>query len=204
MLKKYVQSLAAVVLLAAPMVSQAGHLFTQNTLNTPILLNGGQGIDLPQLTMEGPCNGCNHHIYVENFDSGDTMRVVVGGTTRVFDFDSLPAGWQYFGGGSEPNLSTVNDAQTDDPGLVAESVSAPFTWRIEALSGSFTLTGFRLRITNGTINGTGTDTVTQSQVTSNVPTPVPVLGFNQILALVVAMLAAAALVFIQRYRKQRA
>lgn len=163
--------------------ANAGHLFTQNTINTPINLSGGFCINLPQISMEGasPTTGSTVNLGGD-FGSGDVLRLTIEGVVKVFDFDSMPSGWTADG--------TLILASPNDPDIAALSPTLPFTWEVCALAGNFTLEGFRLRAANGTVNGTGTGLVVQSSVVpiggvSNVPTLSP----YHVLLLVLGLMA---------------
>ncbi len=170
--------------------AQAGHLFTQNTLNSDIVLTAGQGITLPQISMEFPSPSNSSNINLLDFGSGDILRMTLGTEIRTFDFDAMPAGWS-----ATANSIFYNSG--NDPALASLSLTVPFNWRIDAVAGSFTVQGFRIYTANGTVNGTGTDTVNQSLVTSSAP--VPVFGPMHMLVLILALVGVAG--FRQRRQK---
>ncbi|MEH6610161.1 MAG: hypothetical protein V7696_12405 [Halioglobus sp.] len=180
------QFFGVLVLMSVGLSAQAGHLFTQASLNTPINLTAGFGIDLPQLaTWEETSSSGNSNFNVENFDSGDIMRVDIGGVIRVFAFDSMPSGWT-----ATSNRIT---SSPNDPGYAALAITPPITWRIDAVAGAFTLEGFRLYTVNGTVDGTNTNTINQSAVTvsSFSSTPVPVFGPIHMVLLILGLIGVA-------------
>ena len=179
---------AVIVLMSVGFSAQAGHLFTQASTNTPIDLTAGLGITNPQLAIEGG-NGTNgSNINLQNFDSGDTLVLTIGGVVRVFPFDNMPAGWA-------ANSSTIFYSSGNDPALAALSLTPPFNFRIDATAGSFTVTGYRIYISNGTPDGTNAGLVNQSGVTVTVSgpsIPVPIFGPWQLALLALALIALAA------------
>lgn len=187
---KLVRSLAAlIILMSVGFSAQAGHLFTQASANTPIDLTAGFGITIPQESSEGASPGSSSDIDLSNFDSGDTLILTIGGVVRVFPFDNMPAGW----GASS---SSIRYLSGNDPELAALNLTVPFNFRIDAAAGSFTVLGFRLRLANITVDGTGSGLVNQSGVTvtaSGPATPVPIFGPWQLALLVLALIAVAAL-----------
>ncbi len=153
--------------------AQAGHLFTQAASNTPIVLTAGQGIDLPQDSLEQPASPTSQsRLHLQNFDSGDILRMEIGGVVRVLDFDNMLAGWT-------ATATSIIAPAGNDPELAALNLATPFSWRIDAVAGDFTVEGFRIYIANGTVNGTGTGAVNQSQITPSggaTATPIPLLS----------------------------
>jgi hypothetical protein len=77
---KIITKLSAVILLlSVGFNAQAGHLFTQAAPNTSLNLTGGTGIDIPQDSMEPAQPITPSNFKLENFDSGDIMRIELGG-----------------------------------------------------------------------------------------------------------------------------
>jgi hypothetical protein len=183
MQKFLLKAFSFLVLLGLGLNAQAGHLFTQNSLNTEINLTAGFCIDLPQRTPweETGTSGDSNFNLDGDFGSGDVMRVSLEGLTYVFDFDSMPSGWA-------ANSSTVFSSP-NDPQIAALAPTPPFTWQVCSLAGDFTLTGFRLYTANGTIDGTNTDTVNQGSV---IPItgggPVPVFSPIHLVLLIVGLI----------------
>jgi hypothetical protein len=178
---------------------QAGHLFTQASLNTPVNLTAGFGIDIPQQGLEGGSGSNVSYINVCGFDSGDALRVILPGYTQTFTFGSLPSGWNFNPLGScqpdgtaagEPDYIETNGAtSTDDPALAALGLPTTFAWRLEAVSGAFTVHGYRLAQSTGTIDGTNSGTVNQSGVTPSGPaTAIPVLGLPHLVLLILGLI----------------
>jgi hypothetical protein len=189
-MSKLASKLAAVlVLMSIGFSAQAGHLFIQASSNTPIDLTAGFGITIPQEGSEGASPGTSSNIDLSNFDSGDTLVLTIGGVVRVFPFDNMPAGW----GASSSSIFYLSG---NDPELAALNLTVPFNFRIDATAGSFTVLGFRLRLANITVDGTGSGVVNQSGVTvtaSGPATPVPIFGPWQLALVVLALIALAAL-----------
>lgn len=167
-MNKYLKSIVfPLMLMSASFTSQAGHLFTQASLNTPVLLNSGFGIDIPQLSLEGFSSSGYISLNVSGWGTGDKLQITIGSLAILVDFDNLMTGW------SQSSFSIFTNSSTSATAVGGLSMSAPFTWRMDALAGSFTLTGFRIGTAAGTIDGTGAGTVNQSQVsvTQSVPEP---------------------------------
>ena len=191
--------LAIVALMSVGLTAQAGHLFTQAALNTPIMLTGGFGITIPQLGFEG--SSAQADLYLCDFDSGDIMRITIGTFTQDFNFDALPAGWSYFppGGICDADVENVgNLGGPNFPGLENQNLVVPFNWRIDAVAGSFTIAGFRLNTLNGKIDGTNAGTVNQDQVTQS-GQPIPVFGPIQMVLLALGLIGVAGI----RHRLKR-
>ena len=182
----------SIVFLGFGLHVQAGHLFTQASLNTPVDLSAGFGIDIPQESMESTTGSASSYINVCDFGSGDALRVILPGWTQVIAFDSLPTGWNYSETACSSGVGQIETAgatTTIDPVLAGLSLTPPFDWRIEAVSGSFTLEGYRLRTSTGTVNGTGSGTVNQSGVTPSGPaTAIPVLGLPHLVLLILGLI----------------
>ena len=189
---KFLKLALLVVLLSSALQAQAGHLFTQAALNTPVDLTAGFGINIPQESMESSTGTSSSYINVCDFDSGDSLRVILPGWTQVFAFDSLPTGWQFFAATcpSTGEIETTDSTLNIEPVLAGLSLTPPFQWRIEAVSGSFTLLGYRLRTSTGTVNGTGSGTVNQSGVTPSSPSSaqIPVLGLPHLVLLILGLI----------------
>ena len=176
---------AVLALMSVGLSAQAGHLFSQALLNTPVQLNAGFGVDIPQITMEGASSQAN--IYLCDFDSGDVLRFILPGFTLDLDADSLPAGWTNSGTAC-PSTGTLSGSPSP-PAMEALNLALPFDWRVEAVAGSFTLEGFRLGITNGTVNGTGAGLVNQSGVTpTGGSTAVPVFSPLHMVLLILGLI----------------
>lgn len=183
MIKVLIRFTVTALLLGAGLNAQAGHLFTQNVLNTPVLLNAGQGITIPQETMEGASPTASSDIDLQDFGSGDTLRMTIGGIVRTFPFDSMPADWQ-------ASATSIRYITGNDPQLAALNLAVPFNWRIDAVAGSFTVEGFRVRIASGTVNGTGAGVVNQALVTTT-SSAIPIFSPVHILLLVLALVGIA-------------
>lgn len=190
---KFLKLALLVVLLSSALQAQAGHLFTQALLNTPVDLTAGFGINIPQESMESTTGSSSSYINVCDFGSGDSLRVILPGWTQVIPFDSLPTGWSY----SEVaclntgQIQTTGPTNTIEPVLAALNLTPPFQWRIEAVSGSFTLLGYRLRTSTGTVNGTGSGTVNQTGVTASSGSSsaqIPILDLPHLVLLILGLI----------------
>lgn len=152
---------AVLVTLFLPLSAQAGHLFTQASANTPINLTAGTGIQITQLTNEGTGTSGNLSLnFSGDWSSGDAIRITIRNYTQTFTYDSPLAG----------TTQTTSALVVADPTLQAAGItlsgSMPLQWTVIATSGTFTFTGYRIYVADGTLNGTGADTITQSQVVS--------------------------------------
>ena len=139
--------------------ANAGHLFTQASANTPINLAAGTGIQVTQLTYEGIGTSGNVSLnFSGDWGSGDAVRITIGSYTQTFTYDSPLTG----------TTQTTSALVVNDPTLTAAGITqaAGMQWTVIAASGTFTFTGYRIYVADGTFNGTGADTITQSQVVS--------------------------------------
>jgi len=152
--------LAVVCLVLVAMPVHAGHLFTQGTANTPIALTAGQGITTTADSFEASNSAGQILLYFTNptWDSGDAIKITIGAYQQTFVYDSPLAGMTQSG-----TSLTVND-----PSLAALNLdlTAPFDWVFEAVSGAFTVEGFRIDTGNEKLHGVGAATIDQSQVVS--------------------------------------
>lgn len=142
-----------------PFPASAGHLFTQASSNTPINLTAGTGIQITQLTFEG--TGTNGNVSLNfggDWNSGDAVKITIGSYIQTFTYDSPLSG----------TTQTASALVVNDPTLTAAGIlKSPSTqWTVIATSGTFTFQGYRIYVVDGTFNGTGADTITQSQVVS--------------------------------------
>ena len=182
---KIARKLAAVlILMSIGVAAQAGHLFTQASTNTPILLNAGFGISIPQLGLESGGPSSTSFINLTDFGSGDILQMTLGSEVRVFDFDSMPSGAT----ATSIQIDTTSATSTADPAIAALSLTPNFTWRIDALAGSFTLLGYRIRISTGTVDGTNSGLVNQTGVTATSTTPVPIFSPVHLVLLVLGLI----------------
>ncbi len=197
MLKGFFKAVSCLAFVGFGLNAQAGHLFTQNTVNTPIALSAGFGITIPQDSMESTTGSqSGSYINVCEFGPGDALRVILPGYTQTFTYGSPPSGWTVASSASDPcptegYIETLNVTTTDDPALAALSLTVPFQWRIEATAGSFTLLGYRLRTTTGTVNGTGSGLVNQSNVTAS-GSAIPVFSPAHLALLILGLVALVA------------
>ena len=148
-------------LLGAVGSANAGHLFTQALTNSPVNLTAGTGITIPQPALESASTANSSIYFLSDWTSGDSFRLTIGSFVTVVS--------QTVGDGVSSisrNLLAL--------GLAIPSGGIPFNWRVDALSGDFTLAGYRLRTSAGTIDGTNSGLVNQDQVTvTPPPTGVP-------------------------------
>ena len=149
--------LGTLVLMSLGFNAQAGHLFSQAGPSTSIDLTAGEGIDIPQASLQS-AGMATFELEVTGFDSGDILRLTIGSEVRVFDFDAMPAGYT-----SDSN--SIN--HVSDPAWAALNLSAPFTWRVDALAGAFTLDGAVIPVAAG-FRIIGTDIVPGSVIQSAV------------------------------------
>lgn len=153
--------LLALACLSLP--AQAGHLFTQASANTPINLTAGNGIQVTQTSFEGGSSGGRVDLYFQNdWDAGDAIKITVSSYVQTFSYDAPLAG---------TSQSSSNVSVTSDPALLAANLdldeTSPFDWTFQAVSGDFTVSGYRIYLGNETINGTGSGTVNQTQVVNS-------------------------------------
>jgi len=146
--------------LLSPLPAKAGHLFTQASANTPINLTSGTGIQITQLTYEGVGTAGNVSLnFNGDWGSGDAIKITIGSYVQTFTYASPLSG----------TTQTASALVVADPTLAAAGItkSAGMQWTVIATSGDFTFTGYRIYVADGTFNGTGADTITQSQVVSS-------------------------------------
>ncbi|MBR9868306.1 MAG: autotransporter domain-containing protein [Oceanospirillales bacterium] len=183
------------LLLAVTGTTNAGHLFTQASSNTPTWIQSGQGIVIDQYGDEGgsgtgaisidfeaniaPPNGADTSTSDWwSWSAGDVMRInlpLSNATytyTIAYDAASGTCAYDYCGQTYIGiNSSTLGDSGVTLPTHTGErssytSSDTSFTWSIEALAGEFSLGGYRLRTSGGTIDGTGAGPLDQSSVVS--------------------------------------
>jgi hypothetical protein len=149
------------------MQANAGHLFTQNVINTPINLTTGTGITITQKTYEG--GGVDGTVTVNfggDWDAGDVMTITIGTYTQTFSYDDPLAG----------TTQDVSNLYVNDPTLDALDLGGTFPadqeWSFAAVQGDFTLEGYRIYLVGQTFNGTGAGLIDQSQVVVVGPTEV--------------------------------
>lgn len=150
------------IVLLATMDAQAGHLFTQNTINTPIKLEEGQGIEITQERTESfGTKGDISLDFAETghtsdfiWDSGDAIKISISGWEETFSFDSD-------GGGDHSLNLTSEELKNADITL-----GDPTKWTVIATAGGFEFTGYRIDVAaDGTVfDGTGAGKITQDQV----------------------------------------
>ncbi len=168
----------------------AGHLFTQNTNNTPTWIQAGQGVRIDQTRMEGAFGGGQISInFAPNatppakadtttsdwwsWSAGDVLRFTVptdsGDLSTTIGYDTDPSCTYDICGPSSggsyfstslPVIGTSNLAL----GQTEVSETTPLIWTLEALAGEFSLAGYRIYFPNGTLNGTGPPPFDQSSV----------------------------------------
>jgi outer membrane autotransporter protein len=155
----FIRILLTLACLAVGMQANAGHLFTQNSINTPISLTSGQGIEVTQSTYEG--GGTDGDVSINfggDWDAGDVMKITIGSYTQTFSYDSPLAGTSQ--GGSS---LYVNDPTLDALDL-GGTFAADEKWYVVAVAGDFTWEGYRIYLTGQTFNGTGAGPINQTQV----------------------------------------
>ncbi|KKB08613.1 autotransporter outer membrane beta-barrel domain-containing protein [Devosia chinhatensis] len=181
-------SVGAAALGAAP--AYAGHLFTQNTNNTPTWIQAGQGIRIDQERMES-ANGSGNITFDFSpnssvpdgantantnwwaWSAGDVLKFTVPTTagslvtTIAYDADANCA-YSFCGVTGSASYLSVNLAALGsaamEKGRADVNTSNPLSWTVEALAGEFSLAGYRIYFSNGTLNGTGAAPLTQDSV----------------------------------------
>lgn len=156
---KYYGALILLAVMLMPFPASAGHLFTQAARNTPVTLNAGQGIQITQLTFEGMGTAGNISLnFNGDWGAGDAIKITIGSYTQTISYSSPLSG----------TTQTASALVVNDPTLAAAGIhqAASLKWTVISASGTFTFTGYRIYIADGTFNGTGADTITQSQVVS--------------------------------------
>lgn len=145
-----------------PVVANAGHLFTQASVNTPINLTAGQGIQITQQTYEtGCCSGTVRLYFINDWSAGDSIKLTIGSWNATYNFDTLLAS---FPGSSQSasNLTLVDNA------LTAANITPagqPTQWIVIANAGQFTFSGYRIYVNGGDVyDGTGSGLINQAQV----------------------------------------
>lgn len=170
--------------------AQAGHLFTQNTNNTPTWIKAGQGIRINQERMEGGSGGSISLDFAANvnvpagadtsnsdwwaWSAGDVLKFTVpltGGTTfsTTIAYDADPNCTYDFCGGTQSAASFSATLASIGSAVMAlgrtdVAVGTPLTWTLQALAGQFSLAGYRISFNNGRLNGTGAAALDQSSV----------------------------------------
>jgi outer membrane autotransporter protein len=167
--KKIISFLAIIIMTILSSNVSAGHLFTQAGSNTPINLTAGNGLNITQLTYEGSSNSGSVLIYLDQTNSGDAnlewsagdaMKVIIGSWTQNFVYDTLTTDF------AGANQSTSSISLTD-PTLAAANITpggAQSTFTVIATAGAFRFEGYRIEVVGDKYNGTGADTINQSQV----------------------------------------
>jgi len=137
----------------------AGHLFTQASTNSPILVNAGQGVIVPQNNFEfSSGNAGLVTLNLSGWDAGDALKLTIAGYTQTLSFNSPLAGTSQ----SSTNLNVTDPVLTG----LALDLTAPINWTFQATAGSFTWTGYRIYTGNETLDGTNAGLLNQSQVIS--------------------------------------
>jgi len=146
--------------------AHAGHLFTQATSNTPIVLNAGQQITVKQLTYEGGGNAGRVSINFSGggadtaWSAGDAIRISIGTWSNTFSYDTLAGA----GGTQNASMFSITDATLTAAGITP---NGQIDWVVSATSGKFTFEGYRIYVGAATFNGTGAAHIDQTQVVSS-------------------------------------
>jgi hypothetical protein len=200
MQKKISKVLTFVLTLGLSFSANAGHEFTQGTGNTDIDLTGGNGIDIPQTGTVGASAAERVDIYMTDWGTGDVMCLEFPGYSRFVEYDNLPAGW------TDSPVGPPGASGTGvEPAIAALGLSPPFTFRISALQGSFTLNGYVIDVGGGADASIGGADVADGQVVqSNVTsqsgcegfrpeetTPVPMMHPVSIAILILSLMGIA-------------
>ncbi|MDI3326177.1 autotransporter domain-containing protein [Pontibacterium granulatum] len=182
-LRTYPLFLLSLLSMLFALESQAGHLFTQAGANTPTWMQSGQGISIDQNTVEfGSGGGAITFNFAANstvpseadtstddwwqWSAGDILRFTVETTTGTYTtsigYDASCSA-DACGVTGTSSLYSNHDAATIGSASIA-NVDSGFTWTVQALSGEFSLAGYRIYFANGTINGTASGALDQSSV----------------------------------------
>lgn len=154
----------------------AGHLFTQGSTNTPVLLNGGTGVNMKQLAVEGPGTTGNVSInFGGDWNAGDSLRITIGNYTQTFSYDTPLTGTSQSGSSlfvADPVLAALTLSPTVASSGIPRAYNQPsgsifYGWTFEALTGSFTFIGYRIYFAGATFNGSNSDLINQSSVVSS-------------------------------------
>lgn len=178
-MKKIILRLLWTTLLSMTCVlpAYAGHLFTQGNTNTPVLLNGGTGVNMKQLAVESRSVGLLGRVSIDfggDWNAGDSLRVTIGNYTQSFSYDSPLTGTNQ-GGSSLVVTDPVLAALTLTPTVASSGIptayrqpsgSTYYGWTFEALTGSFTFIGYRIYFSEATFNGSNSDVINQNSVVS--------------------------------------
>lgn len=169
----------------------AGHLFSQNSLNTPVTISAGTGVVIHQLGYESASGGQlgNFSIYFNQnqnssanaalaWSTGDSLKITIGNYSLTVNYDT--PGGTITNSNNSPNSATGRDsvlqgltlspAPGSGPNAISTTTlaagSTGYVWSIEALTGSFSFEGYRIYFAGATFDGTNADTITQSSVIS--------------------------------------
>lgn len=167
----------------------AGHLFTQNTLNTPVTISSGTGVSVRQLRYETGSTGTNGLVTLAfnqgnsvdpnlAWNAGDSLRLTIGNYQVSISYDTIANGTSGFGSASQgatslylsdPNLVNLvlNPAVTVTGTQLGHTTINPYTWTIESLSGSFSFEGYRIYFGGIIFDGNSADQITQNSVVSS-------------------------------------
>lgn len=171
-LLKLIPTCLVTLLLISPVY--AGHLFTQGNTNTPVLLNGGTGVNMKQLAYEpGGTAGRVTIDFGGDWNAGDSLRITIGNYTQTFSYDSPLANTTQSGSGlsvlSDPVLAALTLSPTIASSGIPQAYGRPsgsifYGWTFEALTGSFTFIGYRIYFSGATFNGSNSDVINQNSV----------------------------------------
>jgi autotransporter-associated beta strand protein len=207
-------------------MSYAGHLFTQSSTNTPTWIQAGQGIAIKQYGTESSSSSGNINLYFSanssaptgadtsstawwQWSTGDVAKITLPLTSANYTYTIA---YDTASGGCAYDMCSSGTVPAGSASALKSGVSLPthsgkkssytssdayFTWSIESLAGNFSLAGYRIYTSGGTINGTGAGPLTQDSVVSsaevqkqNAASSTPPIGSGS--EFTVAQLAASA------------
>lgn len=182
-----------------PKSAQAGHLFTQSTLNTPTWIQAGQGISIDQYATESgsgratsitlnfnapssvPAGADTTNSNWSSWSAGDVLEINLPLANATYNYtiayDAASSGTTCaydFCGATTANVAAADILASDVvlPSHAGQtydfdsSTDTSFAWSIVSKAGEFSLSGYRIYTSVGTINGTGAGLLDQSSVVS--------------------------------------
>ena len=181
-----------------PKSVQAGHLFTQSSLNTPTWIQAGQGISIDQYGTENgsgqttsislnftapssvPAGADTTNSNWSSWSAGDVLEINLPLANATYNYtiayDAASSGTTCaydFCGSTTANVAAADILASDvvlpsHAGQTStfDSTDTSFAWSIVAKAGEFSLSGYRIYTSAGTLNGTGAGLLDQSSVVS--------------------------------------
>jgi autotransporter-associated beta strand protein len=181
-----------------PKSVQAGHLFTQSSLNTPTWIQAGQGISIDQYGTEYgsgyptsitlnfsapssvPAGADTTNSNWSSWSAGDVLEINLPLANATYNYtiayDAASSGTTCaydFCGSTTANVAAADILASDvvlplHAGQTStfDSTDTSFAWSIVSKAGEFSLSGYRIYTSAGTLNGTGAGLLDQSSVVS--------------------------------------